>query len=95
MVVVETASVTGCSWRHHHSFTVTCNCWLQSDLMLTVSMPPLLVLVLAAILPPASPQRNLLFPFLRPFSFSSTRGRDSRPDNPVIIRASRVHKVTA
>ena len=63
--------------------------------MLTVSMPPLLVLVLAALLPPASPQRNLLFPFLRPFSFSSTRGRDSRPDNPVIIRASRVHKVTA
>merc|ERR1712032_384536 len=39
----------------------------------------------------------LRFPFLRPFSLSSlgslnTRERDRRPDKPVIVRASRVHK---
>ena len=37
------------------------------------------------------------FPFLRPFSLTSlgslnNRERDRRPDKPVIVRASRVHK---
>ena len=37
------------------------------------------------------------FPFLRPFSLDSlnsfSRERDRRPDKPIIVRASRVHKV--
>ena len=40
----------------------------------------------------------LRFPFFRPFSLGSlsslnTRERDRRPDKPIIVRASRVHKV--
>ena len=38
------------------------------------------------------------FPFLRPFSLDSlnafSRERDRRPDKPIIVRASRVHKVS-